>query len=396
MPKRKKNMARAQQRAEAITRSSKQQKANNTSKPKAPKSQLPIQSSQEEFPDPCSSQALGTRFANLPAELRAEIFAWLLVRPIKWSAEHREDCPLRNPELTSSPFDDIRPRMVPSRNTCPLSYCGRPVGLWRSRLHPIYVDPWRSEWAPVITNEFLCSTCWDSKFYGGPIPRVDSLPCLCARKRRDGFAALLVCKQWYEECARVFYTRNTFAFATPGEFTSFFAKLNPRWSALVNKVSLLALAPIRNDYNSTGDELKSAVIDAKELREAWGVLQKLPALSKLELDALFLTRPGCVKVFRGKPLKNLRKVEFSQSVPMMLTEAPREFVWPRRALRKVIENNDFSVSVARGIKGMRYGWVKGPRRGDQEAIVMEKKRYRDRFKTDKAQDGEDEAEMRFD
>lgn len=200
MPKRTKTIARAQQRAEAKAQTSNQQKASNTSNPKLKKTDS-VQSSQEI--SSVSTTTLGTRFASLPAELRAEIFAWLLVRPVKWSAEHEADCPLRNPEETSSPFEDIRPRMNPSRETCPLAYCGIPASRWRSRGQTIYKDPWRSEWAPVITSEFLCSVCWDARFRSHPAPRIDSLPCLCARKRRDGLAALLVCKKWYEEGARV-------------------------------------------------------------------------------------------------------------------------------------------------------------------------------------------------
>ncbi|KAI8950112.1 hypothetical protein F4801DRAFT_550384 [Xylaria longipes] len=392
MPKHKKNTARAQQRAEAKSQISKLQNASNTSKPtNAKKKQQSLQSSQETSLDFSSPPTLNTRFANLPAELRAEIFAWLLVRSVKWSAEHEADCPLRNPELTSSPFEDIRPRMIPSRETCPLAFCGIPASRWRSRAQSIFKNPWRSQWAPPITNEFQCSSCWDARFRSHPAPRIDSLPCLCARKRRsEGLATLLVCRKWYEEGARVLYTRNTFAFATPGECAEFFTNLNPRWSALVSKVSLLTLAPVREDHESAGEELETAALDAKELREAWAMLRKLPALSELELDALFLTRPGCVRVFRWKSLKNLRKVEFTQSVPMMIAEAPRDFVWPRRALREVIEGNDFSVDVARGIKGWRYGWVKGQDRGDREAIVHEQMRYRARFKTNAVRDVDDE------
>ncbi|TRX96414.1 hypothetical protein FHL15_002686 [Xylaria flabelliformis] len=386
MPKCKKNTARAQQRAEAKTHICNRQNTSNTSQfPGSKKKQHLVQSSLENSLDPPSSSTLGTLFANLPAELRAEIFAWLLVRPVKWSAEHEAECPLRNPELTSSPFEDIRPCMIPSQETCPLAYRGLPASRWRSRKKPVFMDPWRSQWAPTITNEFLCSSCWDARFRSHRAPRIDSLPCLCARKRRDGLAALLV-----------LYSRNTFAFATPGECTEFFTNLNPRWSALVSKVSLLTLVPVREDLESAGEELETASIDAKELRKAWSLLRKLPALSELELDSLFLTRLGCVRVFRWKPLKNLRKIEFTQSVPMLLTEAPRNFVWPRRALREVIEGNEFSIDVARGIKGLRYGWVKGADRGDREAVVSEQIRYGARFKASVVQNVDNEEEpMRF-
>ncbi|KAI0871092.1 hypothetical protein GGS24DRAFT_472766 [Hypoxylon argillaceum] len=180
-----------------------QQRTSTHTKPKSRQKEQEIEFARSPSSPPnASPPSLGTRFAGLPAELRAEILAWLLVRPVKWSATHMADCPLRSPELTATPFEDIRPRMVPSRATC--AAADPPMRRWRHCTRPIWRDPWRSEWAPPITNEFLCSSCWDERFRSYSCPRIDSLPCLCARKRRaDGFAALLVCRAWYEEGARV-------------------------------------------------------------------------------------------------------------------------------------------------------------------------------------------------
>ncbi|KAI1151078.1 hypothetical protein F4825DRAFT_451849 [Nemania diffusa] len=341
-----KHTARAEQRAGAkmaVWRPDQQRTSTHT-KPKSRQKEQEIEFARSpSCPPNASPPSLGTRFAGLPAELRAEILAWLLVRPVKWSATHMADCPLRSPELTATPFEDIRPRMVPSRATC--AAADPPMRRWRHCTRPIWRDPWRSEWAPPITNEFLCSSCWDERFRSYSCPRIDSLPCLCARKRRaDGFAALLVCRAWYEEGARVLYARNTFAFASPGECFEFVRALNPHWAALVTKVSLLALTPIRECPVSAAEESDCVLIDPKGLQEACIMLQKLPALSELELDALFLTRPDLLDVIREAPLRNLRKISFTKPMEIEPAEAPREFVWPRRALRKMIEDTELAQS----------------------------------------------------
>ncbi|KAI1124304.1 hypothetical protein F5Y10DRAFT_269221 [Nemania abortiva] len=341
MPKRKKHIARAQQRAEA-------KMAGWKSKPKHEQRIDSSRSSQGiSPPDASNPQNLGTRFAGLPTELRAEVFAWLLVRPVKWSATHMADCPLRSPELTATPFEDIRPRMIPSRVTC--AAADPPMRRWRHRARPIFRDPWRSEWAPPITNEFLCSSCWDARFRSHQRPRIDSLPCLCARRRRaDGLGALLVCKAWYEEGARVLYTCNTFAFASPRECVEFFNALDPCWSTLISKVSLLALTPVRECPGFAAGELGG--VNSQELLDACIIFKTPPALSELELDILFLTRSDCVRIFRGPTFGNVRKVNFTQHMMMTPTEAPREFVWPRRALRELMESIKFTTGVVPGIK----------------------------------------------
>ncbi|KAI0190836.1 hypothetical protein F4808DRAFT_398654 [Astrocystis sublimbata] len=394
MPKRKKNTARAQQRAESKAQhqnalknppksKSKSQKNAKTQTPKQPPSQEPSQ-------PPATPPTLGTLFAALPPELRASIFACLLARPIKWSAPHSASCALRN---APHPWTKIRPSAETLRQTCALAHCGEEDSprRWRRRTMAIYQDPWRSSWAPVVRNEFLCSRCWDRRCRGNELPRVDSLPCLCARERWKGLGVLLVCRAWYEEGAKVLYTRNTFAFATPAECVAFFDALQPRWSGLVSKVSL---RNIKSDSShcfgfsdgSSAEKTSNAPSDRGEvlpllLREAWDRLRNLPALSELELDAWFLTHPSCVQVFRGEALRNLRKLVFTQSVLEWREDMLRNYVWPDEALREVIEGNEFSVDVARGIKGWREGWVEGHDRDDAGAVVREQKLFFARMKS---------------
>ncbi|KAI0403617.1 hypothetical protein F4802DRAFT_599009 [Xylaria palmicola] len=345
MPRRKKrHTVRAQQRAEA--EAAKHQKESKTSQSKRKQRRECAQPSHEIPPD-SSPPTLGTLFANLLPELRAEIFAWLLVRPVKWTATHMTDCPLRSPKLTATPFQDIHPRLGSSGETCVKR--AQSARSWRRRVRPIWRDPWRSEWAPPITNEFLCSQCWDSEYH----PDYDRLcyvcvPCLCARKRRaGGFAALLVCQAWYEEAARVFYSRNTFAFVSPEECIFFFEQLDPRWSALVSKVSLMACGPQRFAHKVLWDWAHVIA-----MRKAWVFLEKLSALSELELDALFLDDPKCVSLFESSPLRNLRKINFMQPMPIEPATAPREFVWPRKALQKEVDYNESITDIARRIKGL--------------------------------------------
>ncbi|KAI1436444.1 hypothetical protein GGR50DRAFT_693252 [Xylaria sp. CBS 124048] len=384
MPKRKKShSARAVQRAEA--KAFARELANKPVKKSQPKPKPKQEETHRPSPTPFPSSpptvpALGTRFASLLTELRAEIFAWLLVRPVKWSATHIPTCPLFSPQQTSSPFQDIRPRLSPSAATC-AEYSNNATS-WRHRTLPVWQDPWRSTWAPQIRNEFVCSPCWDQRHRAnGPAPLIDNLPCLCARNRRTReLAVLLVCKTWYEEGARVLYTRNTFAFSSPAECAAFFGALDPRWSAVISKVSLLAVPPVGKYPKSVAEELNTETFNARELRSALRLLSELPSLGKLELDALFLTRPACVRVLRWASLGHLRSLKFTQSPLFSPEEAPREYVWPRQVLRAEIERTEFTVDVGKGIKRCRYGWVRGSNsRGDLQAVSKERARYLARF-----------------
>ncbi|KAI1260410.1 hypothetical protein F5Y18DRAFT_441910 [Xylariaceae sp. FL1019] len=378
MPKHKKHhRGRCEQRVEA--KAALQEAAKKQAKEKvAGRKKKEKKAQATQLPTEPTTPDLGSRFAALPPELRAEIFAWLLVRPVKWDASHLPACP-----LNTAPHRDIRPRLRLSTETC-VSF-SRSVGRWRSRTKAIHVNPWRSTWAPPIRNEFLCSECWDMRFRGPDErePMVKSLPCLCARSRRqDGLSALLVCKTWYEEGARVLYSRNTFAFANVHEAASFFDTLKPQWAALVSKVSLLA-TPRDGLYPETSSQELQCFETGKgfvnRLEYVWRQLSRLPALSNLELDAIFLTSLACVRVFRRRSLRNLRVVNFTQSYATRAVDSPKGYVWPRQACRVAVEDSQFVEDVARGIKGLRFGWVRGQDRGDAQSTEGEEERYRTRL-----------------
>lgn len=418
MPKRKRNTARAQQRAEAKAANEKHKQASlktpSKSKSKSnpnPRDQPPSSSSSSKTP------TLGTLFASLPAELRASIFATLLSRPSKWTARHTATC------TYGAGRHYHHPAWPGTQHVRSCATQHQYLGSWRRRQgNPGDEEvgdreAWRSEWAPAVANEFLCVACWDGRFRCEtattvPAPRVDSLPCGCARTRRaDGLRALLVCRAWYEEGAhvslsetnfffflqvrwkkerekerltfvigdsiQVLYTRNTFSFSSPRECVQFFEGLNPRWSSLVSKVSLLFL-----DLPSEVDV--TVPLNSRDFRRAWQALRKLPALSELELDAAYLTDLGCVRVLRGPHLRNLRRIHFTEAARVPTTEVEKEmrqdFVWPWRALRESIEDTEFTVDVARGIKGWRYGWGKARKRSDEQVVSIESEGYKARFK----------------
>ena len=102
---------------------------------------------------------LADRFHALPGELRNHIFAFLLVRPVKWQAEHNASCPLRtsNADITPKP-------------TWPEHNCCRCIGPYHSdsldqhTSRTIWANPWRSKWAPEVSNGLMCSDCWDQNF----------------------------------------------------------------------------------------------------------------------------------------------------------------------------------------------------------------------------------------
>lgn len=165
---------------------------------------------------------LGYYFYSCPQEIRDQIFAFVLVRPPKWDIKHKQSCDLWK-NIPAGCFS--QPYTLPEAiGTCAHNYVT--TASWRRRNGeelPIYVDPWRSIWAPPRTNPYLCTQCWDSQHRLLPTPVTHSLPCLCARRGHS--QTLLVCKRWYEEAGRVFYARNVLSFSHISEVSSCFRVL---------------------------------------------------------------------------------------------------------------------------------------------------------------------------
>ncbi|KAF2172103.1 hypothetical protein M409DRAFT_49851 [Zasmidium cellare ATCC 36951] len=240
-------------------------------------------------PEPPS---LADRFHALPSELRAHIFSLLLVQPVKWDISHQPTCILRRCDIDQTPR---RPWVHPSDSaTC--VYCDDPSpSRWRRDVRlglNIWTNPWRSHWAPPQRNPYLCSQCYDLFHNPQPVPRAESLPCLCAR--RANLSTLLVCRQWYTEAATVFYSQNTFAFEHPALFTAFLTNLPPHWQSKISKLSLMAFSthsPGAIDVDSAYAD-PTIHITPKRWLDVWPLLRKsLPALSTLELDSSLLRHP---------------------------------------------------------------------------------------------------------
>ena len=290
---------------------------------------------------------LGDRFHALPGELREIIFSFLIVRPAKWDLQHKPDCALTLCTYVRPPYlDRIRETCVECQGRHTSG--NRGTGSWRSndRL-PVWVNPWRSQWAPEQMNPYLCTSCYDARYRAKPLPQAKSLPCLCAR--REDLAVLLVCKQWYSEAGRAFYGRNTFAFEDSSTFVNFFSMLDPRWRAKVSHVSFLTSLPSGEIRNPIPVAVNNET--DRQLAPVWSLLRKLPSLAHLELDVLFLTRVKTVQAMQRLGLRNLRKLYFTERRPASQTTRPSIYIWPEISQRLLVQA-PFVTTVAHQIEGV--------------------------------------------
>ncbi|KAK8041461.1 hypothetical protein PG994_014468 [Apiospora phragmitis] len=320
----------------------------------------------DDTPTPGSAQ-LGELFHGLPREVRNEIFAQLLVRPVKWDVKHQAECEKRR---KVPPHESIRPRFersVRSRYTCASRMQpNTDLDTQLSRL-PIWRDPWLSRWAPEQTNKWVCTLCWTARLRPRPIPRPG--PCR-ARARVSGS-----CKSC---CLRVLPANDE-------------VPLDPGYELSVTEVDV------------EGD---------RGLGRAWTLLAELPALSDLELDAIFLTSAQAVRVLRQPGPRGLRRVHFTQNRPLawqcradhrarsdwkygVLIPRPvhgnihlrevQSYVWPSQHRRKSIHDSEFATDIARSIKGLRHERDKDYSVDDATEALQEKERYVCRFSSDVAE-----------
>lgn len=315
---------------------------------------------------------LGDRFHALPAELRAEIFSHLLVRPVKWQLPHNrtpEACALISNSWTIYP--EIGSRMKNTCMRCFTDHWRTRIPLWRGLQDRdesvekwnrnaaglglrVWQNPWRSQWAPKVANEFICSDCWDQEFRPKPNPAQENvggkshLRCLCAR--RQDLGVFLVCKQWNEEAGAVFYTRNTFAFESAAVFTAFITSLPRHWREKVTRVSLMAY---HTPEPQGPEEEYSGWESNRRLRGVWPLLHQLPRLSYLELDAHFLTRAKIAHRLLKLSLRNVRRVCFvMHNVWPSNTSEGSKWVWPEYHCSRLLVGG-FAEEVSRGIKGQK-------------------------------------------
>ncbi|KAK3720173.1 hypothetical protein LTR37_003997 [Vermiconidia calcicola] len=351
-----------------------------------------------------SRPTLSDRFNNLPPELRLHIFSLLLVQPVKWQIPHHLDCPLIS--TNGSLFPTLDPLGAPMRSQlrdqnnlpavdrrtcirCVRSMPAQLVPLWRRNQWPereTWVNPWRSQWACGVRNEFMCSDCWDGHFraqcvedgVGGAWhgPKLEGkkkhLRCLCARRRDLG--VLMVCRKWYEEAGRVFWTRNTFAFEDAATFTDFVSHIPVQRQEMITKVSLIAHHETWFEPSASAEEQIYAFELSTRLQPIWSHLRLLTSLSYLEFDALFLTRTQTVHSMLRLGLPNLRRVCFTIRNPRhsyagLMFGTP--YIYPE-FFNPLLLIGGLAEEVARGIKGQRRSWLK--RAGAADRAVEREKR----------------------
>ncbi|KEQ90495.1 hypothetical protein AUEXF2481DRAFT_568424 [Aureobasidium subglaciale EXF-2481] len=252
---------------------------------------------------------LGRRFHALPSELRAYIFSFLLVRPVKWDLRHLESCE-KYCARTTSGYERPTHHTIPgleSRYVC--ASCGpwTHERNWRhafGRGFEVYVSPWRSKWAPPQGNSYICSNCYDDRMRTRPFPEPTNLPCLCAR--RQSLEMRLVCRQWHDEASLVFFSENTFAFDDVVSMGHFFTAISGPWARVISKLSLLFPLWTPEDGPSKVSEIVSFL----------SILNELPWLKSLELDAKLLNEESAVSALLRCQFTSLRSVSFVVQCPL--------------------------------------------------------------------------------
>ncbi|PLN86129.1 hypothetical protein BDW42DRAFT_190332 [Aspergillus taichungensis] len=271
------------------------------------------------------------------SEIRTTIYYHLLAQPTKWDLHHRIDCdPFRSgapgprtttpglirPAYASLPFhhEDIR------QNLC--AYCRN--GSYQSESQPICVSPARSQWAPPHTNPFLCDLCYAERVRSRRelCPPLDSLWCLCARRRNLSF--LLLNRQIHREAGFVFWTENCFAFEEPALLVDFLAVVRPEVRDLIFRVSLMV------NVDEDGDD-EPSITQPKVVVRALKSLGRCRGLMHLELDEAFLSDVRFVWALRGVSVgRSVAFVRRSTRRELISTNSIVEHIWGKVAMRSVV------------------------------------------------------------
>lgn len=310
---------------------------------------------------------LADHFYALPAELRAHIFSFLLVQPVKWNLDHDDSC-----SLFRTPIQDIRPQC--RHYTVESSVQSTSLRQWRihtSGRGPFDVDhsdmdPWRSKYAPEVANCFMGSDDWDdewrAKVIGFPFPKLNKdMPCLCARRRN--LDVLLVCRKWYEEASRVLWGSNAFAFDTCEIFADFAATCTARDK--VTRVSILRMEP--HHPRPSWEPFEWPDWAYHKNRQALIVaIRNLPSLTHLELDSCLLRDVRDVQALLRLGMTHMRSVRFIYHEYKQDSTAAKHLQDPKRPTHRihpslrdaVLLRGGLAEEVARAIKCEHRCWTK--------------------------------------
>jgi len=289
---------------------------------------------------------VGMRFHALPPELRALVFSFLLVRPVKWDSRHLKTCERSSAKTVSGYTRPSHHLLANSDNIYVCAECGPDTHErnWRhafTRGFEVFVSPWRSKWAPAQANPYLCTNCYDDRWRTRPFPQPTNLPCLCAR--RKNLETRLVCQQWNKEASLVFFSENIFAFEDCASMENFYSAIPICWRTLITKISLL-LPFWKDDSYATNTAF---------LASSLPILDKLTWLQYLELDAKLLNEELTASALLSCSIASLRSVRFVIQCPLKqlvwLKVEPPTYVWRELRGRHLLEGG-FSEFVARSLK----------------------------------------------
>ncbi|PKY02324.1 hypothetical protein P168DRAFT_320866 [Aspergillus campestris IBT 28561] len=203
-------------------------------------------------------------------------------------------------------------------------------GSYQFESQSICVSPARSQWAPPHTNPFLCDLCYAKRVrsHRELCPPLDSLWCLCAR-RRD-LSSLLLNRQIHREAGFVFWTENCFAFEEPALLIDFMSVLRPKVRDLVSRMSLMTSVDEDGDEEPVFDRPKVVVRALKLLGRCRGLMH-------LELDEAFLSDVRFVRALRGIGVgRSVTFVRRSTRRELISMDFLVQRVWGKVAMRSVV------------------------------------------------------------
>jgi len=206
-----------------------------------------------------------------------------------------------HPGVELDPFDNCASCEGASRNP----YVGRQDP---PDLVP-FVSPARSKWAAPQQNPFLCDKCYKNAVRPAMHPRMDLLPCLCAR--RQNLELLLVNKEINREASVVFWAENTFAFESAEALVRFLKNTQPETRDRLKHISFIPV------HGNEGYDLDVYLAPPRSLSRCWPLLKTCRGLATLELSIDFLRTE--------KHLLDMRGIRVSQNV-VFRTTASRQAV----------------------------------------------------------------------
>ncbi|KAL2802864.1 hypothetical protein BJX63DRAFT_413672 [Aspergillus granulosus] len=241
-----------------------------------------------------------TRFFNLPAEIRLQIYRILLVRPCKFDLTHKFGCNVGIAGMyRPTTFDQLY-----SSHTFCCAECAPQRWRWQGLGQTITADtPARSAWARSKRNPYLCDRCYPEMLYRLGLkrwPSMELLECLCTR--RESLGVLLMSRRIYDEAWPIFWAENMFAFENGRLLADFLDEIGGEKRARIRSIALLSPKEI------------GLYLEEEELPECWPLLRQCSGLRELELDSSLLDNFEFVQELRTVSVTKVRFTEKSKEM----------------------------------------------------------------------------------